>query len=103
MNAGGILNLTRQSLLASLPLNDAEAFASFAPPSPPLGKLKLRNEEINPAGLDKLLRAPAKLLTVPAIPPNLLVIALVAAVLIALVAATCNNDVINFPFYTLFS
>ena len=66
----GILSLTRQSLLASLPTNCAPALKICPIALPPVGKFALRNADTNAAGFDKLFNAPATLLTVPATDPN---------------------------------
>jgi hypothetical protein len=71
------------------------------PASPPLGKFKLRNEEIKAAGFDKLLRAPANLLAVCSAPPTELKAPDADLATESIVEP--KSKAINFSFCTLFS
>jgi hypothetical protein len=87
--------------LESDPPNAAEALERRPPASPPLGRFKLRNEEIKAAGLDKLLSAPANLLAVCSAPPTELNAP--DAALATEFIVDPKSKAINFSFCTLFS
>ena len=89
----GILNLTRQSSTLPGPENATRVAENAAPP--PIGKLRLRNEDISAEGLDKLFNAPANLLAVPmpfttADPTDCAVLAIVLTV-----EPTSNNAIMD--------